>query len=49
MEEVGSMSMSMAATLFKKDEEEETMSMLANIVEQEHGEDGPQFGRRQYN
>ena len=54
-----SMSMSMAATLFKKEEEEEessvliigsmSMSMPANIVEQEHGEDGPQFRRRQYN
>ena len=51
-----SMSMSMAATLFKEEEESSvliigsmSMSMPANIVEQEHGGDGPQFRRRQYN
>ena len=56
MEEVGSMSMSMsmAVTPFEKEEEESSvligsMSMPDNIVQQEHGEDGPQFGRRQYN
>ena len=56
MEAVGSMSMSMsmAVTPFEKEEEESSvligsMSMPDNIVQQEHGEDGPQFGRRQYN
>ena len=49
-----SMSMSMAVTPFEKEEEESSvligsMSMPDNIVQQEHGEDGPQFGRRQYN
>ena len=52
IEEVGSMSM--AVTPFEKEEEESSvligsMSMPDNIVQQEHGEDGPQFGRRQYN
>lgn len=56
LEAVGSMSMSMsmAVTPFEKEEEESSvligsMSMPDNIVQQEHGEDGPQFGRRQYN